>query len=117
MESADPQIRSIADDAGRMLVGLVANERLDCFQGHFPGCPLLPGVVQIQWAIELGRAHLSIRGAFRELRGLKFMRVIQPGAALTLELQSDAAGSELKFAYSTDGRLCSRGVVCFEAAS
>lgn len=85
------------------------------FTGHFRDVPLLPGVVQISWAIELGRTHIPFSGAFRALSAIKFTRVIQPGATVTLILEYDAAKGQLDFAYELDGRVCSDGSALFSA--
>ena len=83
------------------------------FQGHFPGCPVLPGVVQVGWAIEFARLHIPFSGSFRSLAAVKFMRVIQPDAALTLRLAADAVKRELSFEYRLSGEPCSSGRVLF----
>lgn len=72
---------------------------LDCFEGHFPGLPIVPGVAQIDWAIRLARARLSLAPRFRALSLIKFQRVIQPPRKLELDLRSLADGSELAFRY------------------
>ena len=83
------------------------------FVGHFPGCPVLPGVVQIGWAIEFARLHIPFSARFRSLAAVKFMRVIQPNDALTLRLAADAAKRELSFEYRLSGEPCSSGRVLF----
>ena len=86
---------------------------LEYFAGHFPACPLLPGVVQIGWAIELARQHIPFDAPFRSLAGVKFTRVIQPGAAVRLHLRFDLDRREMDFEYSAGGHTCSSGRVLF----
>ncbi|MGH8169321.1 MAG: hypothetical protein ACRETJ_02140 [Steroidobacteraceae bacterium] len=63
------------------------------FDGHFPGSPVLPGVVLLDEAIraiELGDGgeHRSWRVA-----SVKFLRVVVPGEELVLERERLASGS------------------------
>ncbi|HYM34355.1 MAG TPA: hypothetical protein VET48_03110, partial [Steroidobacteraceae bacterium] len=81
--------------------------------GHFPGCPLLPGGVQVTWAIEFARRYLSVAGEFRGVSGLKFMRVIQPGHPIVLQLSFAAATGQLQFEYRNASGVCASGVVLF----
>ena len=85
---------------------------LDFFPDHFPRLGILPGVVQIDWAITLGRANLPLAGAFRGLRALKFVNPILPDTAVTLALAQPAPG-ELAFTYRADARAYSSGRVLF----
>lgn len=70
------------------------------FEGHFPGQPILPGVVQVDWALRLGAEAFGPFGAFLGLEQLKFQAVIVPREPLELRLAWDAAAGELVFAYS-----------------
>jgi 3-hydroxymyristoyl/3-hydroxydecanoyl-(acyl carrier protein) dehydratase len=86
------------------------------FDGHFPDVPLLPGVVQIGWALELARRHVAEPAGlerFRELSAVKFMRVMQPGAAVSLTLAYAASDRELAFEYRTGEHACSSGRLRF----
>jgi 3-hydroxymyristoyl/3-hydroxydecanoyl-(acyl carrier protein) dehydratase len=83
------------------------------FVGHFRDCGLLPGVVQVGWAIELARVHIPYSGRFRALSAVKFMRVIQPDSAVTLRLAADAERRELSFGYRLGDEPCSSGCVLF----
>lgn len=110
-----PEIRAIERTTRGVRIVLAIPADLSYFEGHFPGCPLLPGVVQLTWAIELGRKHLDVAGQFRLLKGVKFTRVIQPGATVTLQLDYASDAGELAFAYEQDGRVCSNGIAVFDA--
>jgi 3-hydroxymyristoyl/3-hydroxydecanoyl-(acyl carrier protein) dehydratase len=117
MQDAGPQIDAVEASDSEVVIRLTVHEHLSWFQGHFDGCPLLPGVVQIKWAIELGRAHLRVAGDFRDMSGIKFMRLIQPGTRLRLHLRYKAQRRELRFEYRDDDATYAVGNVLFGAAA
>ena len=85
---------------------------LPAFQGHFPGDPVLPGVVQVDWAIRLAQETFGPLGGFQGLDQVKFQAAIRPGTEiqLRLSLERTATGSRLGFHYlAGTGRLsCGR---------
>lgn len=85
---------------------------LTYFADHFPRFPMLPGVVQLDWAIAYGREHLDLPGGFRGFGNLKFQHPILPGARITLELATEKPG-ELSFTYRNAQRTCSSGTILF----
>ncbi|MFF7707615.1 AMP-binding protein [Pseudomonas sp. NPDC007930] len=89
---------------------------LACFTGHFPSAPVLPGVVQVDWALQLGRERLALPPRFAGMEVLKFQQLVRPGDPLQLTLRFDAERGKLYFAYSRDGAPCSSGRVVLEAA-
>lgn len=110
-----PEICSSERTARGIRLQLKVPADLTYFEGHFRDCPLLPGVVQISWAIELGRQHLPFAGTFRALSAVKFTRVIMPGSVVTLALEYTSDKRQLDFAYELDGRVCSNGTALFDA--
>ncbi|UVI38557.1 3-hydroxyacyl-ACP dehydratase FabZ [Qipengyuania spongiae] len=68
----------------------------DYFQGHFPGAPIMPGVLQIealaQAAAILGIETLDLAGSgklvyFMGIDGAKFRSPVMPGCLLDLEVE------------------------------
>ncbi|KFZ30857.1 3-hydroxymyristoyl-ACP dehydratase [Pseudidiomarina salinarum] len=56
-------------------------------QGHFPGAPILPGVTQLDWAIQLAADHWGTDRSVQTVEVLKFNDMILPEALITLTLQ------------------------------
>lgn len=83
------------------------------FQGHFPVAPVLPGVVQVDWAQHYGRAHLGVEGEFRGMERLKFQRVLQPGDRVELRLVYAPDRGRLQFHYQSARGIHSSGVMLF----
>src|SRR5690349_8770493 len=108
-----PLIESTERTAQGLQLALTIPPDLHYFKGHFPQYAMLPGVVQVTWAIELARQHLSCGGNFRGLSALKFMRVIQPGSKVTLTLNFDADARRLNFEYCSPDGSCSIGTAQF----
>ncbi|MGF6968552.1 acyl-CoA synthetase (AMP-forming)/AMP-acid ligase II/3-hydroxymyristoyl/3-hydroxydecanoyl-(acyl carrier protein) dehydratase [Paraburkholderia sp. WC7.3g] len=86
-------------------------QSLQHFAGHFPGLPILPGVVQIDWAARLAAGHWPRVREVASVDRLKFMAPVSPGAVLELTLAYDAARRRVQFAYRLDGRECASGLL------
>lgn len=87
------------------------------FEGHFPIAPILPGVVQLDWAIARGRAHFPLAPQFKRIEALKFQQVIQPGATLQVELGFRADTQSLSFRIASGQHVHASGRVVFGEAS
>lgn len=94
-----PQVRLLEQEASRVLFEVVVPPSLFYFDGHFAQAPVLPGVVQVDWAILYGRRHFALGPAFRAMHALKFQNVIGAGVPVSLELVHDAARDSLAFRY------------------
>lgn len=112
-EPAVPPFRVVAQAAESAVVEMRPAETLPCFDGHFAGAPVLAGVVQIEWAIELGRKFFGITGDFLRMEALKFQRIFQPGPALRVELDWRAEGAALRFRFSSVAGNHSSGRIFF----
>lgn len=110
--TAQPDVRAVRRSGNSVELELHVPRTLDFFQGHFPRFGILPGVVQVDWALTYGRRHLQVSGDFRRLRGVKFLHPILPGARLLLILTQDDPG-ELVFAYRNAERTFSTGRAVF----
>ncbi len=102
---------------------LTARLRLDIearhpgFEGHFDNQPVLPGVVQLDWAERFARELFALQPDLKGLDQLKFQQVIRPGTAVDIELTVNADGSELRFALSSDHGAHASGKLRFGAAA
>ncbi|KLU21217.1 AMP-dependent synthetase [Caballeronia mineralivorans PML1(12)] len=83
------------------------------FAGHFPGLPILPGVVQVDWAMRLATDHVPGVRALASIDQLKFKAPVPPGALLDLTLTHDALRQRVQFAYRLSGRDCASGVFVY----
>ncbi|MEI7431246.1 MAG: AMP-binding protein [Betaproteobacteria bacterium] len=86
------------------------------FPGHFPELPILPGVVQIDWAVCYARQYLALSGGFSALENVKFLGLVLPDDRLQLSLKWDIAMKRLDFSYLTSQRKFSAGRIIFAAA-
>ena len=82
------------------------------FQGHFPGFPVLPGVVQLGTAHRLAEAFIGRARTLRAVKKVKFSHVIQPGATVHFSLTRKTA-DEFAFDYRKGDVPCTSGVLCF----
>lgn len=83
----------------------------EAFAGHFPGYPVLPGVVQVDWAIRLAAAHLGLVAMGASDIQIKFRNIILPDAPLALTLRLDRSRNWLTFAYDSPEAPKSSGLI------
>ena len=87
-------------DAKRIvgIKGVTATEWF--FQGHFPGLPVMPGVLQVEALAQTMAVYVAKQPGFGDRIGLfagidecRFKRVVLPGDTLRLEITMDKLGS------------------------
>jgi hypothetical protein len=109
----DPQILRLTHRGHTAEVQVFIPPDLLCFEGHFPQVPILPGVVQVEWAVAFARRFFALPQQFRHLEALKFQRVVEPGMTVTLGLEYVAANQTVSFRYVSDAGQHSCGRVAF----
>lgn len=83
------------------------------FDGHFEQAAILPGVAQLDWAIEFARGCFALPANFLRADALKFQKPVLPGTALRLALQWNAGTGVLGFQYTSDAGAHASGRIVF----
>ena len=114
MNILNPEIVKASIGAGQAEFELHVPPELYYLQGHFPAEPVLPGVVQVHWALQLAGEHFELRSKFAGIQALKFHRVITPETPLKLDIEMLEAGGKVRFRYTSALGIHSQGRVLFE---
>ena len=88
------------DPEARRIVGLKAVTATEWFfQGHFPGLPVVPGVIQVEALAQTMAVYVAKQPGFGDRIGLfggiddcRFKRVVAPGDTLRLEVTMEKLG-------------------------
>ena len=90
--SQEPWLIHLEHDAVSACALLLIDTTLRYFAGHFPGQPLLPGVVQINWCMNIvNELFLDLgKEKFSGFSQLKFKTPILPGDIIKLVLEKQA---------------------------
>lgn len=117
--------RIVQEDRERAYIrgekGVTATEWF--FQGHFPGLPVMPGVLQVEalaqtMAVYVARTEGfgSRMGLFAAIDEVRFKRMVQPGDRLTLEVTMEKLGRRMgrgRAVASVDGEVACEGILSF----
>lgn len=60
------------------------------FAGHFPGHPLVPGALLLDWVVERVAAYWQVSSAALRIEQAKFAHPVLPDARVTLDLKPEA---------------------------
>lgn len=85
------------------------------FPGHFPRAPVLPGAVQVAWALSLASERLGTPSRCHTMEALKFQQLMRPGNRAELTLRHDVARHTLHFAYRDGDKAYSSGRLAWSA--
>ena len=112
------------DPANRRIVGLkgvTAGEWF--FQGHFPGLPVMPGVLQVEALAQTMGVYVAKQDGFGDRIGLfagieecRFKRIVQPGDTLRLEVTMEKLGRRFgkgRGVASVDGEIACEATISF----
>lgn len=97
-------------DVSQVRLSVFVSEDLEHFEGHFPGFGVLPGVVQIDWAVDLAREFFSIPcDGFYKMDQVKFQALALPNMQMELVLSWNASKGRLGFVYQNEQKKYSSG--------
>jgi 3-hydroxymyristoyl/3-hydroxydecanoyl-(acyl carrier protein) dehydratase len=80
---------------------------LPAFAGHFPGRPIVPGVVLLERALAFGVAALGGDSTACTVAQAKFLRPVGPGETLVFSWQRQASGAVAFEIAAADGPVAS----------
>jgi 3-hydroxyacyl-[acyl-carrier-protein] dehydratase len=112
------------DPAAKRIVGLKAVTATEWFfQGHFPGLPVMPGVLQVEALAQTMAVYVSQQPGFGDRIGLfagidevRFKRMVVPGDTLRLEIVMERLGSRFgkgRGVATVEGEVACEGVLSF----
>lgn len=82
-----------------------------CFAGHFPTRPIVPGVIQLGWALQFGKDLGLPPENFLGISRCKFMAVIEPFTTITLTLRREQ--SRLNFTLESEEHVHASGTLTY----
>ncbi len=93
------------------------------FQGHFPGLPVMPGVLQVEALAQTMAVYVAKQEGFGDRIGLfagieecRFKRIVQPGDVLRLEVTMEKLGRRFgrgRGVASVDGEVACEALLSF----
>ncbi|GAA4360635.1 AMP-binding protein [Kangiella marina] len=114
-----PQILNSQVSPYEATLKLQISAQLDAFAGHFDQFPIVPGVVQTQWALDyfkqLIAPELNTQPTWSvdKVSALKFQHVITPETDVNLNLSYDPAKHCLTFKFDNAEHNFSSGKLFF----
>ena len=106
-------IEKIDNENDEIQITCLIPSNLKWFEGHYPEQPVLPGVVQVNWACELARIFFP-RNEFQAIHSLKFTSMILPETQLILTLKSNPKTESISFTYANNDHRFSSGKIVFK---
>ena len=103
-------LNTVQETLASITLQLFIPEELEFFRGHFPGMPILAGVVQVDWEMLYARELLKIELEDAPMvKQIKFTNMIKPGATLFLNIKLE--GQVIHFKYFDDESVYSLGQI------
>jgi 3-hydroxymyristoyl/3-hydroxydecanoyl-(acyl carrier protein) dehydratase len=87
-----PEVLAERRTANRIERDLHVPPDLACWPGHFPDWAVVPGALQVDWAMAGLARLLGADARLERIEGLKFKRPLEPGALCTLCVEREAEG-------------------------
>jgi 3-hydroxyacyl-[acyl-carrier-protein] dehydratase len=112
------------DSAAKRIVGQKAVTASEWyFQGHFPGLPVMPGVLQVEALAQTMAVYVAKQPGFGDRIGLfagvdacRFKRIVSPGDTLRLEVTMEKLGGRFGRGHavaSVDGEIACDAMLSF----
>lgn len=110
-ERVEPELLELTRSENGVAVRLRVSPELAYFAGHFPGFAILPGVVQIDWAMRFAQRYLALPDMPAQTLQVKFRKPVRPDTEIVLSLRLTAQGRRLGFECRDREGLCASGQI------
>ena len=99
MKQVEPTVVRTEQDGDSYRLSLEIPGGLDFFKGHFTDAPILPGVVQLHWAVLFAGRCLGQKIEPKQVSNLKFKQLILPDTRVLLQLTHQAEKGQIRFSF------------------
>jgi len=108
-----PELISEERDHNGWVQHLRVPDELPCWPGHFPERAILPGVVQLSWAVAAVQRWMQSTTPPTLIEALKFKTPVLPGQPLTLTVRKGSAVGSFVFEFRNADSIHSKGRLIF----
>ena len=109
-----PRVADRRVDGDEAVIALLLPADHAAFAGHFPGRPVLAGVLQIDWAMRFAAQCFVLDQTAAQDFQVKFRRIIGPDENLSLVLRLDRQRASDAFEYRSAGEIATSGKIRLE---
>lgn len=87
-----------------------------CFDGHFEGAPILPGIAHLALVLEACATRFGIPCELTGVGDVRWRRPIRPGDELAVAITGELSDSAVRFSIRCGAEIASSGTVMIAAA-
>ncbi|TDR30749.1 AMP-binding enzyme [Hydromonas duriensis] len=111
-----PKIINITHSNLHSNLELEIPQELQYFKGHFKDEPILPGIAQLDWAVEYAKIEFDLHHAnVNAIKLLKFSQIIKPKQVINLMLSHNPTKMSTNFSYESNTGRHASGVIVWES--
>jgi 3-hydroxymyristoyl/3-hydroxydecanoyl-(acyl carrier protein) dehydratase len=111
-----PLIKHTSQEENRIELLINFAKEAEYFQGHFPQIAILPGVVQVHYAMECAENYFGIIPEISKINRLRFTNIISPEKDIYLQIEHIKDIGKIMFKYFFGAKIYSSGTIYLRAS-
>jgi 3-hydroxymyristoyl/3-hydroxydecanoyl-(acyl carrier protein) dehydratase len=102
-----------ADNTRELAETFVVPHEHPSLAGHFPGDPIVPGVLLLEMCCDVLQRALPELGPLTQVSSTKFTRIVRPGETVTVRYGTSATAASIRFSCETHDGTAAQGQLVF----